>query len=191
MPRCSWISVECAFPSRLSPPLVLHPLLILALCLGRSYDEKVDVFSFGIVLCEVGHRSSPCAQTLWLLSTLQSSHAPAWMSTGTSGPENLAPQSQSTASVGYSLVAGHSYLKGPQSIFARLPGPPGPGAHTDQGLCTEQIIGRVNADPDYLPRTMDFGLNVRGFLDRYCPPNCPPSFFPITVRCCDLDPEKR
>ncbi|XP_032182747.1 LIM domain kinase 1 isoform X3 [Mustela erminea] len=75
----------------------LHP--------GRSYDEKVDVFSFGIVLCE--------------------------------------------------------------------------------------IIGRVNADPDYLPRTMDFGLNVRGFLDRYCPPNCPPSFFPITVRCCDLDPEKR
>ncbi|XP_036027525.1 LIM domain kinase 1-like [Onychomys torridus] len=42
---------------------------------GRSYDEKVDVFSFGIVLCE--------------------------------------------------------------------------------------IIGRVNADPDYLPRTMDFGLNVR------------------------------
>ncbi|XP_014988831.2 LIM domain kinase 1 isoform X2 [Macaca mulatta] len=72
---------------------------------GRSYDEKVDVFSFGIVLCE--------------------------------------------------------------------------------------IIGRVNADPDYLPRTMDFGLNVRGFLDRYCPANCPPSFFPITVRCCDLDPEKR
>ncbi|WP_163280080.1 hypothetical protein [Klebsiella aerogenes] len=42
---------------------------------GRSYDEKVDVFSFGIVLCE--------------------------------------------------------------------------------------IIGRVNADPDYPPRTMDFGLNVR------------------------------
>nr|XP_028564160.1 LIM domain kinase 1 isoform X1 [Podarcis muralis] len=72
---------------------------------GRSYDEKVDVFSFGIILCE--------------------------------------------------------------------------------------IIGRVSADPDYLPRTLDFGLNVRGFLDRYCPPNCPPSFFPIAVRCCDLDHEKR
>lgn len=25
-----------------------------SLCPGRSYDEKVDVFSFGIVLCEVG-----------------------------------------------------------------------------------------------------------------------------------------
>ncbi|XP_066552130.1 LIM domain kinase 1 isoform X1 [Amia ocellicauda] len=72
---------------------------------GRSYDEKVDVFSFGIVLCE--------------------------------------------------------------------------------------IIGRVNADPDYLPRTMDFGLNVRGFLDRYCPADCPASFFPIAALCCDLDPEKR
>ncbi|XP_075773447.1 LIM domain kinase 1 isoform X2 [Pelodiscus sinensis] len=72
---------------------------------GRSYDEKVDVFSFGIVLCE--------------------------------------------------------------------------------------IIGRVSADPDYLPRTMDFGLNVRGFLERYCPPACPPSFFPIAVCCCDMDPEKR
>lgn len=59
------------------------------------------------------------------------------------------------------------------------------------GIVLCEIIGRVNADPDYLPRTMDFGLNVRGFLDRYCPPNCPPSFFPITVRCCDLDPEKR
>lgn len=49
----------------------------------------------------------------------------------------------------------------------------------------------MSADPDYLPRTTDFGLNVRGFLERYCPPACPPSFFPIAVCCCDLDPEKR
>lgn len=58
-------------------------------------------------------------------------------------------------------------------------------------LSSPQIIGRVSADPDYLPRTTDFGLNVRGFLERYCPPACPPSFFPIAVCCCDLDPEKR
>ncbi|OCT91474.1 LIM domain kinase 1-like isoform X2 [Xenopus laevis] len=59
------------------------------------------------------------------------------------------------------------------------------------GIVICEIIGRVNADPDYLPRTMDFGLNVRVFLDRFCPPNCPPGFFPSAVLCCDLDPEKR
>lgn len=49
---------EIAFPACVT---TLSPasLLIFALSLGRSYDEKVDVFSFGIVLCEVG---SPCAQ---------------------------------------------------------------------------------------------------------------------------------
>ena len=54
-----------------------------------------------------------------------------------------------------------------------------------------QIIGRVNADPDYLPRAMDFGLNVSGFLEHYCPPNCPPAFFPMAAVCCDLDADKR
>lgn len=93
--------------------------------------------------------------------------------------------------MGCSLVPGHFYLKCHQSILQGFQNPQAQGPHTKQRLCTEQIIGRVNADPDYLPRTMDFGLNVRGFLDRYCPPNCPPSFFPITVHCCDLDPEKR
>lgn len=59
------------------------------------------------------------------------------------------------------------------------------------GIVLCEIIGRVSADPDYLPRSMDFGLNVCAFLDRFCPPNCPPGFFPSAVLCCDLDPEKR
>lgn len=45
------------------------------------------------------------------------------------------------------------------------------------------MIGCVNAEPDYLPGTIDCGLNVRGFLDCSCP-NCPPRFFPITVCSC-------
>lgn len=57
--------------------------------------------------------------------------------------------------------------------------------------CSLQIIGRVNADPDYLPRAMDFGLNVSGFLEHYCPPNCPRAFFPVAAVCCDLDADKR
>lgn len=58
-------------------------------------------------------------------------------------------------------------------------------------FCPLQIIGRVNADPDYLPRAMDFGLNISGFLENYYPPNCPPAFFPIAALCCDLDADKR
>jgi serine/threonine protein kinase len=27
---------------------------------GEVYDEKVDIFSFGIVLCEVGHQKPVC-----------------------------------------------------------------------------------------------------------------------------------
>ncbi|XP_031429212.1 LIM domain kinase 1a isoform X2 [Clupea harengus] len=59
------------------------------------------------------------------------------------------------------------------------------------GIMLCEIIGRVNADPDYLPRAMDFGLNVKGFLEHFCPPGCPPPFFPIAALCCDLDAEKR
>ncbi|MCJ8744899.1 hypothetical protein PDJAM_G00123940 [Pangasius djambal] len=59
------------------------------------------------------------------------------------------------------------------------------------GIMLCEIIGRVNADPDYLPRAIDFGLNVNGFLEHYYPPDCPRSFFPLAVLCCDLDPEKR
>ncbi|KAM9439291.1 LIM domain kinase 1a isoform 2-T2 [Clarias gariepinus] len=59
------------------------------------------------------------------------------------------------------------------------------------GIMLCEIIGRVNADPDYLPRAIDFGLNVNGFLEHYYPADCPRSFFPLAVLCCDLDPEKR
>ncbi|KAI4815121.1 hypothetical protein KUCAC02_005284 [Chaenocephalus aceratus] len=59
------------------------------------------------------------------------------------------------------------------------------------GIMLCEVIGRVNADPDYLPRAMDFGLNVSGFLEHFCPPDCPPAFFPIAAVCCDLDADKR
>uniref|UniRef100_A0A667XSJ4 LIM domain kinase 1 n=1 Tax=Myripristis murdjan TaxID=586833 RepID=A0A667XSJ4_9TELE len=59
------------------------------------------------------------------------------------------------------------------------------------GIMLCEIIGRVNADPDYLPRAVDFGLNVSGFLEHYCPPDCPPAFFPMAAMCCDLDADKR
>uniref|UniRef100_A0A3Q2ZXQ5 LIM domain kinase 1 n=1 Tax=Kryptolebias marmoratus TaxID=37003 RepID=A0A3Q2ZXQ5_KRYMA len=59
------------------------------------------------------------------------------------------------------------------------------------GIMICEIIGRVSADPDYLPRTNDFGLNVERFLQQYHPPDCPFAFLPLAVLCCDMDAEKR
>lgn len=92
---------------------------------GNKYNEKVDVFSFGIVLCEV-------------------SVVPFDFSNG--------------------------ILK---TIYRKF-----------------QIIGRVQADPDYLPRTSDFGLNQKVFKEKFCP-QCPSPFYKIAFLCCDLNPDKR
>ncbi|XP_072301947.1 LIM domain kinase 1-like [Eucyclogobius newberryi] len=59
------------------------------------------------------------------------------------------------------------------------------------GIMICEIIGRVNADPDFLPRTQDFGLDVPGFLQQYHPPDCPATFLPHAALCCDMDADKR
>ncbi|KAG1682198.1 LIM domain kinase 1 [Nymphon striatum] len=58
------------------------------------------------------------------------------------------------------------------------------------GIILCEVIGRVVADPDYLPRTMDFGLNKIVFKEKFCH-NCPEVFSEIAFLCCDTDPEKR
>uniref|UniRef100_A0A8C4I5Y5 LIM domain kinase 2 n=1 Tax=Dicentrarchus labrax TaxID=13489 RepID=A0A8C4I5Y5_DICLA len=59
------------------------------------------------------------------------------------------------------------------------------------GIVLCEIIGRVYADPECLPRTLDFGLNVGKFMEKFLPEDCPPAFFPLTVACCDLTPDNR
>ncbi|XP_064618715.1 LIM domain kinase 1-like isoform X2 [Lineus longissimus] len=58
------------------------------------------------------------------------------------------------------------------------------------GIVCCEIIGRTQADPDYLPRTIDFGLNAEVFQQKFCD-GCPPPFFKIAVMCCRIDPEIR
>ncbi|KAL0267249.1 UNVERIFIED_CONTAM: hypothetical protein PYX00_009578 [Menopon gallinae] len=58
------------------------------------------------------------------------------------------------------------------------------------GIVLCEIIGRVHADPDYLPRSADFGLNQNVFREKFCT-NCPESFFRIAFLCCDLNPDQR
>lgn len=59
------------------------------------------------------------------------------------------------------------------------------------GIVLCEIIGQVYADPDCLPRTLDFGLNVKLFWEKFVPPDCPPAFFPLAAICCRLEPESR
>ncbi|XP_077967031.1 uncharacterized protein LOC120341809 [Styela clava] len=58
------------------------------------------------------------------------------------------------------------------------------------GIVICEIIGRVNADPDTLPRNKDFGLGVPEFFKQFCD-DCPPYFFAIAALCCDLEPDNR
>ncbi|XP_016346256.1 dual specificity testis-specific protein kinase 2-like [Sinocyclocheilus anshuiensis] len=57
------------------------------------------------------------------------------------------------------------------------------------GIILCEIIGRVQADPDFLPRTEDFGLDVEAF--RQMVGDCPPHFFNLTVVCCNMNPDSR
>lgn len=58
------------------------------------------------------------------------------------------------------------------------------------GIMLCEIIGRVQADPDYLPRLPDFGLNQAVFREKFCG-QCPEPFYRIAFLCCDLNPDKR
>lgn len=52
------------------------------------------------------------------------------------------------------------------------------------GIILCEIIGRIQADPDFLPRTEDFGLDVGAFQQLAL--DCPPDFFSLAVTCCSM-----
>uniref|UniRef100_A0A673MCF0 LIM domain kinase 1 n=1 Tax=Sinocyclocheilus rhinocerous TaxID=307959 RepID=A0A673MCF0_9TELE len=86
-------------------------------------------------------------------------------------------------------VVGNPYWMAPEMIQGKIY-----DEHVDIfsfGIVVCEIIGRVYADPDDLPRTQEFGLNVNEYLERYWSKDCPPAFFPIAVLCCALEAEKR
>lgn len=61
------------------------------------------------------------------------------------------------------------------------------------GIIMCEIIGRVQADPDFMPRTDDFGLNQQQFIEVFCHQDdpCPEIFYKIGFLCCDLNPDRR
>ncbi|XP_061722968.1 uncharacterized protein LOC133529288, partial [Cydia pomonella] len=58
------------------------------------------------------------------------------------------------------------------------------------GIILCEIIGRVSADPDFLPRRADFGLNEPLFLDKFCR-SCPPPLSRVALLAAHLRPGHR
>lgn len=55
------------------------------------------------------------------------------------------------------------------------------------GIILCEIIGRVDPDPDYLPRTTEFGLSVAHYYVQFALKNgCPEYFFAIAVRVSEI-----
>ncbi|XP_063532753.1 uncharacterized protein LOC134743272 [Cydia strobilella] len=58
------------------------------------------------------------------------------------------------------------------------------------GIILCQLIARVDADPDVLPRTDNFGLNYMAFLE-LCDEQTVPDFLRLAFNCCIYDPKAR
>ncbi|XP_026154517.1 dual specificity testis-specific protein kinase 2 isoform X1 [Mastacembelus armatus] len=57
------------------------------------------------------------------------------------------------------------------------------------GIILCEIIARIQADPDILPRTEDFGLDVEAFQQMVG--DCPPEFLELAIACCNLNAKIR
>nr|XP_056701194.1 dual specificity testis-specific protein kinase 2 isoform X1 [Euleptes europaea] len=57
------------------------------------------------------------------------------------------------------------------------------------GIILCEIIARIQADPDYLPRTENFGLDYDAF--QHMVGDCPPDFLQLAFDCCNMDPTLR
>jgi len=60
------------------------------------------------------------------------------------------------------------------------------------GIILCEIIGRVDPDPDYFPRTNSFGVDIATFYTKFAvKEKCPNYFFAIAGSCCEESPAKR
>ncbi|NXC76614.1 TESK1 kinase, partial [Anhinga anhinga] len=58
------------------------------------------------------------------------------------------------------------------------------------GIILCETIARVPADPDYLPRTEDFGLDITTFRTMVGV-DCPAAFLQLAFHCCSMEPTSR
>ncbi|GJQ80369.1 hypothetical protein Trydic_g12233 [Trypoxylus dichotomus] len=79
-------------------------------------------------------------------------------------------------------------------LAARIPDPKNPVKLCTVGspywMSPECLKARVEADPDQLPRTDNFGLDYMAFLE-LCDPNVVPDFLHWAFLCCAIEPKSR
>lgn len=52
------------------------------------------------------------------------------------------------------------------------------------GVVLLEILGRISADPDFMPRTPNFGIDYVAFAANVCAPDCPPELLLLAFTCC-------
>eukprot|EP00062_Callorhinchus_milii_P011404 gi/632957341/ref/XP_007894424.1/ PREDICTED: dual specificity testis-specific protein kinase 2-like [Callorhinchus milii] len=57
------------------------------------------------------------------------------------------------------------------------------------GIVLCEILGRISADPEILPRTQDYGLDAEAFKEMVV--GCPNRVLELAVKCCRIDAFKR
>ncbi|XP_077995493.1 LIM domain kinase 1-like isoform X2 [Glandiceps talaboti] len=148
---------------------IIHRDLNSANCLVKD-DKSVVVADFGLARIMVEDKHSPIKRS-------------------PSGGKN-SPKTGSNRSVRKKryTVVGNPYWMAPEMMKGKL--------YDEKvdifsfGIVLCEMIGRVNADPDFLPRTSDFGLNVDVFKRKFCQ-ECPDAFFKIAELSCNMDPDSR
>lgn len=58
------------------------------------------------------------------------------------------------------------------------------------GIILCEMIARVEADPDILPRTSNFGLDYIAFT-KLCADDTPPDFLKLAFQCCNVIIKKK
>ncbi|XP_053951605.1 LIM domain kinase 1 isoform X2 [Anastrepha ludens] len=168
---------------------IIHRDLNSLNCLVRE-DKSVIVADFGLArIITAPYYSAGSGAVVGPGGTLTSnSSSERWSGGACLSPNGTLGRSKSRQRRQRYTVVGNPYWMAPEMMK---------GLKYDEkvdvfsfGIVLCEIIGRVQADPDFLPRTSDFGLNQKVFREKFCQ-QCPDAFFKIAFLCCDLNPDKR
>ena len=148
---------------------------------GNAYDERVDIFSFGIIVCEVDHFL--CQMLPFLIRNahfkLLLKYFLCFISkiiSRVKASPDFIPRTK------VSFLHIFSFLHSSSSLFQRFPP-------------LHNVLVPVHCPILMLFQTLvvflkKFGLDEPSFEEKFCE-TCPKAFFQISCLCCDLDPSAR